>query len=63
MTTQQLTGQQLQSQAIEINPTLEAMLDDKQNERDVIIMRLRALDAFLIKYGRLKHETLPRRVR
>lgn len=59
----QQTETQLQQQAVEINPTMEAFLQDKVQERDVIIMRLRAIDAVLVKYGWLKHETLPRRVR
>ena len=59
----QQPDQTLQQQAIEINPTLEAFLEDKLNERDAIIMRLRAVEATLIRHGKLRHETLPRRVR
>lgn len=50
-------------QAVEINPTLEAFLRDKANERDVLIMRLRGIEALLVQHGVLKNETLPRRVR
>ena len=42
---------------------LEAWLADLQNERDCIISRLRHIDKVLIENGRLKEETIPRRVR
>jgi len=61
--TQQQPGSQLCQERIEINPTLLAFLKDKEQERDALIMRLRSIDALLIEHGRLRHETLPRRVR
>lgn len=42
---------------------LDAWLDDKENERDALIMRLRKLERILVEHGRLKSETLPRPVR
>jgi hypothetical protein len=45
------------------NLHLRAFLDDKVAERDRVIMQLRQLDRLLIQFGRLKQETLPRRVR
>lgn len=38
-------------------------LDDKENERDVLIMRLRHVERLLIKNGRLKVESLPKRIK
>lgn len=42
---------------------LDVYLDDLEAERDALIMRLRQVEKPLVKYGRLKGETLPRRVR
>lgn len=42
---------------------LIAFLDDKEAERDRVIMKLRQLDRLLIRFGRRQQETLPRRVR
>ena len=52
-----------QQQEVTINPTLEAFLRDREQERDTLIMRLRYIETTLIEHGRLKHPTLPRRVR
>mgnify|MGYP001302936299 CR=1 FL=1 len=42
---------------------VDAWLDNLQEERNALIMRLRSVDKTLVTYGRLKHETLGRRVR
>ncbi len=42
---------------------LDVWLDACESERDVVIMRLRQLDKILKTHGRLKHETLPARVK
>jgi len=42
---------------------LDDWLDDYMAEHDWLIMRLRHVDKMLVKYGRLKQESLPRRVR
>ena len=42
---------------------LEAWLADLQNERDCIISRLRHIDKVLIEHGKIKDETIPRRIR
>lgn len=42
---------------------LDEWLDDLMSERDAVIMRLRALERPLVKYGRIKVESLPRRAR
>lgn len=38
-------------------------LDDLTVQRDTLIMRLRQVEKVLVRYGRLKKETLPRRWR
>lgn len=42
---------------------LDVYLDGLENRRDALIMELRGIDRQLVTYGRLKVETLPRRVR
>lgn len=42
---------------------LSAWLDLLEVERNALIMRLRALDAVLVSNGRLKNETISRRIR
>ena len=42
---------------------LNEQLDQAEVERDALIMRLRQVEKFLIKYGRLKGESIPRRQR
>lgn len=42
---------------------LQEWLDDLMHERETVIMRLRQLDDVLVRHGRLRVETLPRRVR
>lgn len=42
---------------------LHQWLDDKERERDTLIMRLRQVEKTLVENGRLRCETLPRRVR
>ena len=42
---------------------IEVYLADLQNERDCLISRLRHIDKVLIEYGKIKDETIPRRVR
>lgn len=42
---------------------LRDWLEDLEAERDWLIMRLRAVERPLVKYGRLKNETLNRRAR
>lgn len=42
---------------------LEVWLNDLENERNVIISRLRHIDKVLVDNGRLRAETIPRRVR
>ena len=42
---------------------IEVYLADLKNERDCLISRLRHIDKVLIDYGKLKDETIPRRVR
>lgn len=42
---------------------LDVWLDQQEAERDALIMRLRQIDKVLVEFGRLKRETLPRRVR
>ena len=44
-------------------PSLVDWLDFVEGERDRTIAKLRQLDGILVKHGRLKVETLPRRVR
>ena len=47
----------------EIPLNQEEWLDDKEARRDEVIMELRRLERTLIRYGRLKRESLPRRIR
>ena len=42
---------------------IEVYLADLKNERDCLISRLRHIDKVLIEYGKIKDETIPRRVR
>ena len=42
---------------------LPVYLADLENERDCLISRLRHIDRVLVDNGRLRSETLPRRVR
>lgn len=42
---------------------LDVYLDGLENRRDALIMELRGIDRQLVAYGRIKVETLPRRVR
>ena len=42
---------------------VDVYLADLQNERDCLISRLRHIDKVLIEYGKIKDETIPRRVR
>ena len=42
---------------------LEIWLRNLENERDCCISRLRHIDKVLVEYGRLKSETIPRRIR
>ena len=42
---------------------LETWLDNIEAERDALIMQIRSKDRILMSFGRLKHETIPRRVR
>lgn len=42
---------------------LPVWLDALENERDALIMRLRGIDSILVTYGRLRHETISRRIR
>lgn len=42
---------------------LHDWLDTLEAERDAVIMRLRQIDRVLVKHGRLKSETIPRRSR
>ena len=42
---------------------IEVYLADLQNERDCLISRLRHIDKVLIEYGKIKDETIPRRIR
>ncbi len=45
-------------------PTVQdEWLDYLQSKRDALIMELRAIERPLVKYGRLRNETLPRRAR
>jgi hypothetical protein len=59
-TTTQTT--QTTQQAIS-NVPLDAWLDNIEAERDALIMQIRSKDNILITFGRLKRETIPRRVR
>lgn len=43
--------------------SLDEWLDDQESERDMLIMRLRRIETNLVRHGRLKRETLPRRSR
>lgn len=53
------------SQPAEQSPptSLAEWLDYLQTQRDALIMQLRAVERPLVRYGRLKTETLPRRSR
>ena len=42
---------------------LDVWLDDLEAERDALIMRLRAVERPLVRYGRIKGETLGKRIR
>lgn len=42
---------------------LAVYLDGLENRRNALIVELRGIDRQLVAYGRLKMETLPRRVR
>lgn len=42
---------------------LDEWLSNLENERRTLIARLRHIDSVLMKYGRLKRETIPERVR
>lgn len=42
---------------------LDVWLDDLEAERDALIMRLRSVERPLVRYGRIRGESLPRRVR
>lgn len=42
---------------------LNDWLDDLERQREQTIARLRSIDCVLVKYGRLKSETLERRSR
>ncbi|MGB5059703.1 MAG: hypothetical protein WBO48_13450 [Candidatus Promineifilaceae bacterium] len=42
---------------------LAVYLDGLENRRNALIVELRGIDRQLVAYGRLKGETLPRRVR
>ena len=46
-----------------VNVPLSAWLDDKERERDAVMMRLRQLEIPLIEHGRLRRESLSRRHR
>lgn len=41
----------------------DELLDYLQLKRDSLIMDLRAIEKLLVQYGRLRNETLPRRIR
>lgn len=41
----------------------EEWLTDKERERDTLIMRLRQVERTLVENGRLRCESLPRRMR
>lgn len=43
--------------------SLDEWLDDLETQRAAIIMLLRSIDRRLVQHGRLRSETLPRRVR
>lgn len=47
----------------ETPPWIEDWLNDLEAERNALIIRLRSVEKPLVKYGRLKAETLSRRVR
>lgn len=47
----------------QVQAILKAILDDKEAHRNRLIDELRHTEKFLIKYGRMQQETLPRRVR
>lgn len=42
---------------------LDDYLDDLEAERNEVIMKLRRIEKRLVRYGRLKQESLPRRMR
>lgn len=42
---------------------LDDWLDDLETQRAALIMLLRSIDRRLVQYGRLRTETLPKRVR
>lgn len=42
---------------------LDVYLDGLENRRGALIMELRWIDQHLVRYGRLKTETLSRRIR
>ena len=50
-----------------VDPPIDAILadwlDDKELERQTLIMRLRFIDRVLVKYGRLQTPTLPQRAK
>ena len=43
--------------------TLDEWLDDMEEERDALMMRLRRLEKRLVRYGRLRSESLPRKMK
>ena len=43
--------------------TLDEWLEDMEDERDALIMRLRRLEKRLVRYGRLRSESLPRKMK
>lgn len=45
------------------NIPIDVYLKDLENERNCLISRLRHIDKTLIDYGRIKSETIPRRMR
>ena len=45
------------------NAAIELYLDYLETERQITIMRLRAIDKQLVRAGRLQRETLPTRIR
>ena len=52
-----------QAQPNETTPNVNEWLDYLQIQRDALIMQLRAIERPLVQHGRIRAETLPRRVR
>lgn len=55
--------QDLAEPEVRVPTVQDEWLDYLQSKRDALIMELRAIERPLVQHGRLRNETLPRRIR